>query len=123
MNFKPGDILYRRYSDNNDLYCIISVFKSKFSPEHNRIALFPYYSGRGENYLTESEESASNWFIPVDLNNYPIKDKFLKKIKEYLNDNLGKPIAYHILLDNLIYIEILAELKKYQKSDIVEGEE
>src|SRR5579864_1200186 len=127
MEFKPGDILYRKYSDKNDLYCVLAITKGPFNigPNVKLIRMVGYYSITRTPTVIDSEVSTSikEWYIKADLNNYDIKDKFLKKIKEYLIDNLGKTIHYDLILDNLLYIEILVALKKYETSDIVESEE
>ena len=125
MYFKPGDILYRKYSDKNDLYCVIAVTEGPFNIGQNVkfVRMFPNYMAAESTLLThETTDAIDNWFIRVDLNNYDIKDKFLGKIKDFLNEYLGKQISYNFILDNLLYIEILAELKKYEKSDIVDEE-
>jgi hypothetical protein len=126
MEFKPGDILYRKYSDNNDLYCVIAITEGPFNMGLNVrfVRMLPNFRGEESTLLThETLESINNWFIKVDLNNYDIKDKFLQKIKDFLNEYLGKQISHNFILDNLTYIEILAELRKYQKDDIVSEED
>ena len=125
--FKPGDILYRKYSDKNDLYCVVAITHGPFNIGKNvkMVRMLANYSSSAQNPTmnTETVESVENWYLKVDLNNYDIKDKFLNKIKEYLKLNLGKFIQHETILDNLLYIEILAELKKYDKSDIIEIED
>jgi hypothetical protein len=125
MNFKPGDILYRKYSDRNDLYCVICITDGPFNIGLNSkfVRMLPLSNNTIFNLYSETTDSASNWFIQVDLNNYDVKEKFIKQIRKYLNDNLGKIIVYDKILDNLLYIEILDALKKYQKDDIVEDKE
>jgi len=124
MEFKPGDILYRKYSDKNDLYCVIVITEGPFNIGQNVkfVRSLPYYyspefhSGVPK-LLGESSSSVETWYIKVDLNNYDIKDKFLKKIKDFLENNLGKLVVSDTILDNLLYIEILAELKKYEPKE------
>jgi hypothetical protein len=127
MTYKPGDILYRKYSDNNDLYCVVGVEDGPFNigPNVKLVRMLGHYSTTHIPVTVQSEVSISvdEWYVKVDLNNYDIKDKFLSKIKEFLKTNLGKAIDYDLILDNLTYIEIMDALRKYQKNDIiVDGE-
>src|SRR5713226_1756480 len=109
MEFKPGDILYRKYSDQNDLYCVIVITPGPFNigPNVKFVKLLSYYSTirNSKSFAdTEMDTSVEEWYIKIDLNNYDIKDKFLKKIKEFLDNNLGKMIYHETILDNLTYI-------------------
>ena len=121
MNIKPGDILHRKYSDKNDLYCVIAITDGPFNigPNIKLVRMIPYSSTANSSGLIHSETSnaVEEWYIKVDLNNYDIKDKFLTKIKGFLKTNLGKTIHYDLILDNLLYIEVLAELKKYETKE------
>jgi hypothetical protein len=126
MTFNPGDILYRKYSYKNDLYCVIVVKDGPFNIGQNVkfVKMLSYVASTKPNSFVHSEISTSveEWYVKVDLNTYDIKDKFIKKIKEFLKNNLGKMIHHDTILDNLLYIEILVALKKYEISDIVEEE-
>ena len=108
------------------MYCVIAITEGPFNMGLNVrfVRMLPNFRGEESTLLThETLESINNWFIKVDLNNYDIKDKFLQKIKDFLNEYLGKQISHNFILDNLTYIEILAELRKYQKDDIVSEED
>src|SRR5277367_1848426 len=108
MDFKPGDILYRKYSDQNDLYIIISIKAPAFGPTFDMATMLPYYRNNAnrDNFYRETVDSLTEWFIKVDLNNYKIKDKFLNQIEKYLEEHLQKNITYDEVLDNLTYVEI-----------------
>ena len=116
MEFKPGDIVHRKFSDKNDLYCVLSVYRSSIPGTSDVIFsdLIPYYKIKNQWLCKELMNSIVMWYEKVDLNDYEIKEKFLVKIKNYLKDNLGKEINHNTILDNLIYIEVLAALKKYE---------
>lgn len=122
MEFKPGDILYRKYSEQNDLYCVIAVTNGPFNigPNLKLIRMLSYYATARSPITIQSEinDAVAEWYVKVDLNNYTIKDKFITKIKEFLNNNLGKMIHYNWILDNLLYIELLDALKQYEKSEL-----
>lgn len=121
MEFKPGDILYRKYSDKNDLYLVLAITDGPFNvgPNVKFVRLLSYYSSAASNptLATESNDSVANWYTKVDLNKYDIKEKFLTKIQAYLELNLGKNICHDMILDNLLYIEILNELRQYETSE------
>lgn len=124
MEFKPGDILYRKYSDKNDLYLILAIIDGPFNvgPNVKFVRMLSYYSSSAQNPIltTESSDSIANWYVKIDLNKYDIKEKFLTKIQAYLELNLGKMIAHETILDNLLYIEILAILRQYENPEAKE---
>lgn len=121
MEFKLGDILYRKYSDKHDLCCVVAITEGPFNigPNVKLVRTLSYYAASGSRptIVSETSDSIEEWYVKVDLNNYDIKDKFLNKIKEFLNNNLGKMIHYDLILDNLLYIEILAELRQYETEE------
>ena len=121
MECKPGDILYRKYSDKNDLYLVLVITDGPFNvgPNVKFVRMLSYYSSSAQNptLTTESSDSVANWYMKIDLNKYDIKEKFLTKIQAYLELNLGKMIAHEKVLDNLLYIEILNELRQYETSE------
>ena len=119
MEFNPGDILYRKYSDKEDLYLVLLEYNSilGIGEEKKRFTLLPYRGSPKDFVTTQSYNSLHEWFIKVDLNNYEIKDKFLIKIKKYLEEHLGERLILDKYLDNLLYIEILAELKQYENKE------
>lgn len=121
MKVKPGDILYRKYSDKNDLYCVIKIKSHPILPRIDEafVTLLPYYTAPAHRLSIQAESSLEEWFIQADLNNYEIKDKFLKKIKGHLDKYLGL-VDDSAFIDNLTYIEILAELRQYEDKENTE---